>query len=110
VAFGARTFLSPAFDPLKPPWTRVLLRPLAIMVACTAEEQRLAEVRRRAKQADWTVSEGGTGDSRCDWTSRLTLFSRRVDLSTTQPQPIEESTLQAWYMDDSDEDQRLPHR
>ena len=27
-----------------------------------------------------------------------------------QPQPAEEATLQCWYMDDSDDDQRLPHQ
>ena len=27
-----------------------------------------------------------------------------------QPQPVDECKLQAWYMDDSDEDQRLPHQ
>lgn len=31
-------------------------------------------------------------------------------LALAQPQPIEESTLDAWYMDESQEDQRLPHK
>eukprot|EP00882_Tetradesmus_deserticola_P003060 GHRQ01003249.1.p1 GENE.GHRQ01003249.1~~GHRQ01003249.1.p1 ORF type:complete len:204 (+),score=81.74 GHRQ01003249.1:111-722(+) len=32
------------------------------------------------------------------------------ELRLAEPQPIGESTLEAWYMDDSDADQRLPHR
>ena len=27
-----------------------------------------------------------------------------------QPQPVAEVTMEAWYMDDSKEDQRVPHR
>lgn len=27
-----------------------------------------------------------------------------------QPDPVETSHIDAWYMDDSEEDQRLPHR
>ncbi|GMH36838.1 hypothetical protein BSKO_04711 [Bryopsis sp. KO-2023] len=36
-------------------------------------------------------------------------FSEEV-LALAQPQPAEESTLEAWYMDDSETDQRLPHK
>ncbi|KAF8067404.1 ADI1 [Scenedesmus sp. PABB004] len=32
------------------------------------------------------------------------------ELALAEPQPIAESSLEAWYMDDSDADQRLPHR
>lgn len=32
------------------------------------------------------------------------------ELALAEPQTAAESTLEAWYMDDSDEDQRLPHK
>ena len=48
---------------------------------------------------------------------QLSLSAAKPTLSITtktqqqqQPQPESESTLEAWYMDDSPDDQRLPHR
>ena len=40
---------------------------------------------------------------------RLTR-SWRILRSCSQPQRAEDVTVEAWYMDDSDEDQRLPHK
>jgi hypothetical protein len=37
-------------------------------------------------------------------------FLSALTCAAPQPDPVEASQLQAWYMDDSDDDARLPHQ
>jgi hypothetical protein len=69
----------------------------ATMADFTPEELRLAEV-----VCSWLPA--------CSVNSSLYINSLVLCILDVQPQPIEESTLEAWYMDDSDADQRLPHK
>lgn len=66
-----------------------------------------------ASNAQWSLMELASTcciDAAPPSTIRAANRGPSLVLGCLQPEPIESAAIQAWYMDDSAEDQRLPHR